>query len=155
MALVAFLIANPYALLDYKSFHSQLVHQSTLSAEAQGKLGAPQRGRARLLPVVADLGPRLGAGAGGARRRADASGGASARFGWLLVPAPLLYLAFMGLQGRYFGRWLLPIFPLLCLLAALFAVQAAALGQRSSRACGAPQAASPSAQPRSARRWRC
>ena len=28
-----------------------------------------------------------------------------------------------GLQGRYFGRWLLPIFPILCLLAALFALQ--------------------------------
>jgi hypothetical protein len=45
--------------------------------------------------------------------------------GWLLVPAPLLYLAFMGVQGRYFGRWLLPIFPLLCLLAALFTLQLA------------------------------
>ena len=43
--------------------------------------------------------------------------------GWVLVPAPLLYLAFMGIQGRYFGRWLLPIFPILCLLAALFALQ--------------------------------
>ena len=38
----------------------------------------------------------------------------------LLVPGALLFLAFMGLQGRYFGRWLLPIFPILCLLAALF-----------------------------------
>jgi hypothetical protein len=41
----------------------------------------------------------------------------------MLVPAPLLYLAFMSLQGRHFGRWLLPIFPILCLLAALFAVR--------------------------------
>ena len=38
------MIANPYALLDYQSFHSELVHQSTLSAEAQGKLGAPRDG---------------------------------------------------------------------------------------------------------------
>jgi hypothetical protein len=45
--------------------------------------------------------------------------------GWMLVPAPLLFLAFMGIQGRYFGRWLLPIFPILCLLAALFAVRLA------------------------------
>ena len=42
------------------------------------------------------------------------------------MPAPLLFLAFMGLQGRYFGRWLLPIFPILCLLAAFFALHAAA-----------------------------
>ena len=69
-ALLAFLVANPYAVLDYHDFHAELVHQSTLSAEAQGKLGAPKQGGARLLPVVADLGPRLGAGAGGARRGA-------------------------------------------------------------------------------------
>src|ERR1019366_5043849 len=43
-ALGAFLIANPYALLDYHSFHGELVHQSTLSAEGQGKLGAPKQG---------------------------------------------------------------------------------------------------------------
>ncbi len=41
-ALACFLLANPYALLDYRSFHFELVHQSTLSAEAQGKLGRPQ-----------------------------------------------------------------------------------------------------------------
>ncbi len=44
-----------------------------------------------------------------------------ARVGWLLVPAAILFLAFMGLQDRYFGRWLLPIFPIACLLAAYFA----------------------------------
>ena len=42
-ALLAFLIANPYAVLDYRAFHAELVHQSTLSAEAQGKLGAQGR----------------------------------------------------------------------------------------------------------------
>ena len=41
-ALGAFLIANPYAVLDYQAFHSALVHQSMQSAEAQGKLGAPR-----------------------------------------------------------------------------------------------------------------
>ncbi len=41
-----------------------------------------------------------------------------ARLAGLLVPAPILFLAFMGLQDRYFGRWLLPIFPIACLLAA-------------------------------------
>ncbi len=127
VALAAFLIANPYAILDYPSFHAELVHQSTLSAEAQGKLGAPTQGG--LLYYLWSLSWGLGwapalAALGGALtvwRR-------GARFGWLLVPAPLLYLAFMGLQGRYFGRWLLPIFPLICLLAAIFAVQVAELG---------------------------
>ncbi len=43
-ALAAFLIANPYALIDYSSFHREIQHQSSLSAEAQGKLGAPRQG---------------------------------------------------------------------------------------------------------------
>ncbi len=57
-----------------------------------------------------------------ARSRSGAGGRA---LGWLLVPAPLLFLAFMGLQGRYFGRWLLPIFPIVCLLAAFFVLELA------------------------------
>ncbi len=121
-AIVAFLLANPYAILDYSKFHSELVHQSTLSAEAQGKLGAPRDGGLAyyLWTLTWGLGwaPALAAlgGALSVWRRERA-------LGWLLVPAPLLYLAFMGVQGRYFGRWLLPIFPILCLLAALFALQ--------------------------------
>ncbi len=125
-ALIAFGIANPYAILDYSDFHAELVHQLTLSAEAQGKLGAPGDGGLAyyLWTLTWGLGwaPALAA-LGGAvsvwwRERA---------LGWMLVPAPLIYLAFMGTQGRYFGRWLLPIFPILCLLAALFALQLAGL----------------------------
>ncbi len=125
LAFAAFFAANPFWLLDYKAFHAELVHQSSLSAEAQGKLGAPKRGGLVYylwslswglgwLPALAALG---GAVAIWWRRQA---------LGWLLVPAPILFLAFMGLQGRYFGRWLMPILPLLCLLAAFFALQAAA-----------------------------
>ena len=134
-ALGAFLIANPYAILDYANFHAELVHQSTLSAEAQGKLGAPHDGGLAyyLWTLTWGLGwaPALAAlgGALSVWRRERA-------LGWLLVPAPLLYLAFMGLQGRYFGRWLLPIFPILCLLAALFALQL-----RGARVAGARRAA--------------
>ena len=55
-----------------------------------------------------------------------------AALGWVLVPAPLLFLLFMGLQGRYFGRWLLPIFPIACLLAAIsVAMLVGAIGGRS------------------------
>jgi hypothetical protein len=120
-ALVSFVIANPYALLDFHSFHAELNHQSQLSGEPQGKLGAGHAGGIRYylwsftwglgwLPSLAALGGAI------AIWRRDA------RLGWLLVPAPLLFLAFMGLQGRYFGRWLLPIFPIACLLAAFFAL---------------------------------
>jgi 4-amino-4-deoxy-L-arabinose transferase-like glycosyltransferase len=133
-ALAGLLIANPYALLDYSRFHAELVHQSSLSTEAQGKLGAPKQGGLiyYLWSLTWGLGwlPALFA-LGGAltiwRRHA--------RLGWMLVPPALLFLAFMGLQGRYFGRWLLPIFPIVCLLAAYFAVSliarvAAALAAR-------------------------
>jgi Dolichyl-phosphate-mannose-protein mannosyltransferase len=123
-ALGSFVLANPYSLLDFHDFHAELVHQSSLSAEAQGKLGAPKNGGLAyyLWTLTWGLGwlPALAA-LGGAitvwwRERA---------LGWVLVPGVVLYLAFMGLQGRYFGRWLLPVFPLLCLLGALFALQLA------------------------------
>jgi 4-amino-4-deoxy-L-arabinose transferase-like glycosyltransferase len=123
-ALAGFLLANPYAALDFNSFHAELNHQSQLSGEAQGKLGAGHTGGVRYylwsltwglgwLPALAALGGTV------AVWRKDR------RLGWLLVPAPLLFLVFMGLQGRYFGRWLLPIFPIVCLLAAYFALQLA------------------------------
>jgi 4-amino-4-deoxy-L-arabinose transferase-like glycosyltransferase len=134
-ALAAFLVANPYAVLDYHSFHAGLVHQSSLSAETQGKLGAPRDGG--LLYYLWSLTWGLGwvpalAALGGAlsiwRTRPT--------LGWLLVPAPLLFLLFMGLQGRYFGRWLLPVYPILCLLAAFFLLRLASLGVRSLRRIG-------------------
>ena len=133
LALVTFLIANPFAALDFASFHRELVHQSTLSAEPQGKLGAPRHGGVLyyLWSLTWGLGwvPALAA-----------LGGALSvwrherRLGWLLVPAPLLFLAFMGLQGRYFGRWLMPILPILCLLGAFVVVQ---LAQALARVAGA------------------
>ncbi len=133
VALVAFLIANPYSILDFSAFRHELAHQSSLSAEAQGKLGAPKEGGLvyYLWTLTWGLGwiPALAA-LGGAltvwrRERA---------LGWMLVTPVVLYLAFMGLQGRYFGRWLLPVFPLLCLLAALFAFELVrALARRAPR----------------------
>jgi hypothetical protein len=131
-ALAAFLIANPYALLDYSAFHGELVHQSTLSGEAQGKLGAPRNGGIvyYLWSLTWGLGwvPALTA-LGGALTvwRSERA------LWWLLVPAALAFLAFMGLQGRYFGRWLLPIFPILCLLAASFTAQVARAGIELAR----------------------
>ncbi|HEY3864930.1 MAG TPA: glycosyltransferase family 39 protein [Solirubrobacteraceae bacterium] len=121
-ALLAFLIANPYAVLDYGDFHAELVHQSTLSAEAQGKLGAPKEGGLLYylwtltwglgwVPALAALGGMI------------AVWRKERWLGLMLVPAPLLFLLLMGLEGRYFGRWLLPIFPILCLLAAFFALR--------------------------------
>lgn len=129
-AVGAFLLANPYALLDFQRFRAELAHQSSLSGEAQGKLGAPKQGGLPYylwsftwglgwLPALAALG-----GAVGIWRR-------DFRAGWLLVPAPAIFLAFMGLQDRYFGRWLLPIFPIACVLAAWLGLELAALATRA------------------------
>ena len=115
-ALAAFLLANPYALLDFQRFHSELVHQSSLSEEAQGKLGAPKQGGVLYylwsftwglgwVPALAALGGAIALWWRDAARRLAARAGAD--------PVP----GFMGLQDRYFGRWLLPIFPIACLLA--------------------------------------
>lgn len=134
VALVAFLAANPYAVLDYSGFHADLAHQSTQSAEAQGKLGAPKEGGLvyYLWSFTWGLGwaPALAA-LGGALTLWRSQ----PRLGWLLVPATLLFLVFMGLQGRYYGRWLLPIFPIVCLLAAFFVVT---LIERAVRLLGPP-----------------
>jgi hypothetical protein len=134
-ALASFLIANPYALLDFKLFYAELLHQSNLSDEAQGKLGAPKE--IGILYYLWSFSWGLGwAPALAALGGAVAIWRRHARIGWLLVPAAILFLAFMGLQDRYFGRWLLPIFPIVCLLASYFAltlVDAVVNGERRGR----------------------
>jgi hypothetical protein len=132
-ALAAFVIANPYALLDYSAFHAEVAHQSSLSSEAQGKLGAPKDGGLEyyLWSFTWGLGwaPALAAVAGALTVwRHDR------RVGWMLVPAAVAFLAFMGTESRYFGRWLMPILPIACLLGAFFVV---ALARRAGRALAA------------------
>jgi hypothetical protein len=121
-AIVAFLVANPYALLDLSSFKTGLAEQSSASSDGGGKLGLI--GESGHLYYLSTLTWGLGwlpafAAAGGAvwlsvRDR---------RLALVLVPAPIVFLLFMGAQDRFFARWLLPIYPLLCLLAAWTAVE--------------------------------
>lgn len=125
-ALAAFLLANPYALLDFDSFRDGLTHQSDASGEAAGKLGQSQdNGWLHYLWALTwGLGwVPLAAAAAGAVSLVRRDRPALA----LLLPAPLLFIAFMGAQERFFGRWLMPILPFLCLLAAAGAVWLVAL----------------------------
>jgi 4-amino-4-deoxy-L-arabinose transferase-like glycosyltransferase len=126
-AVACFLAANPYALLDATTFRHDLGHQASTSDEGLGKLGQTQRsGHLYYLwtltwglgwaPLAAAL-----AGLGLLARE-------NRRLLAVLAPAPILYVLVMGLQGRYFGRWLLPVFPLVCLLAAYGAVRLVELG---------------------------
>ncbi len=41
----------------------------------------------------------------------------------VLVPAPIAFIVFMGDQQRFFGRWLLPVFEIVALLAAYGTVE--------------------------------
>ena len=49
----------------------------------------------------------------------------------VLVPAPIAFILFMGVQQRFFGRWLLPIFPIVALLAAYAGVELVRFLRRS------------------------
>jgi hypothetical protein len=126
LALVAFVIANPYAVLDYSSFQAGVSSQASLAAgQDPVKLGTRTgSGIAYYLWTFTwglGWGPALAAIGGSilllARRR----------FGMALVllPAPIAFIVFMGDQQRFFGRWLMPIFPIVALLAAYAAVELA------------------------------
>jgi hypothetical protein len=56
----------------------------------------------------------------------------------VLGPAPVLFVLFMGSQERFFGRWALPVFPILCLLAAYAVVRLVDLAGARRRALGPP-----------------
>jgi 4-amino-4-deoxy-L-arabinose transferase-like glycosyltransferase len=126
VALVGFSLGNPYWFLDWSDFIRGVSAQASAASGASepAKLGtAPGGGILYYLwtfswglglgPVVAALG---GVAALAWQRR-----------GWLLalfVPAQVAFIIFMGLQVRYFGRWLMPIFPTVSLLAGWAGVEA-------------------------------
>jgi hypothetical protein len=124
LSLVTFVIANPYAVLDFSSFWEGLTHQSTASGDAAGKLGLTQdSGYAYYLW---SFGWGLGwtalffAVGGAVRMFFD-----ERRLLWMLAPPVILFVLFMGSQERYFGRWLMPVFPFVCVLAAYAAIELA------------------------------
>jgi Dolichyl-phosphate-mannose-protein mannosyltransferase len=129
-AIVAFVIANPFSVLDFHRFSADISRQSNYTQMSRASwVGGPRDSGVvyYLWSFTWGLGwvPALAALGGLATVwRSDG------RLGWLLVPAPVVYLAFLSLQGRYFGRWLLPILPIACLLAASFAL---ALTERARR----------------------
>jgi hypothetical protein len=115
-ALIAFLVANPYALLSFSEFKDGLDHQTTVADDAIGKLGLTQDNGVMyylwtltwglgFIPAFAALGAIVPLWRD------------ERRLIWVLAPAPILFLLFMGSQTRFFGRWLIPVFPMICLLA--------------------------------------
>jgi len=114
---LAFLLVNPYSVIDSSTFFEGLQHQSTTADDVRGKLGlTADSGIAYYLWSMSwGLGwvPLLAAAAGGGILIAERP-----RIAAVLLPAPLLFLIFMGTQERFFGRWMLPIYPLLALIGA-------------------------------------
>jgi hypothetical protein len=134
LALIAFVIANPYAALDPSSFFSGVSQQASQAAGTEPvKLGSnPGSGVDYYLWTFAwglGWGPTIAALGGGAlllvRRRIAIA--------LVLLPAPIAFIVFMGDQQRFFGRWLMPIFPIVALLGAWGAVE---LGRALSRPRG-------------------
>jgi 4-amino-4-deoxy-L-arabinose transferase-like glycosyltransferase len=133
-ALVAFLVANPYAVLDAPAFVDGLTHQSDASSDAAGKLGLT-RTNGWLHYLWA-----LTWGFGWIPLAMAAAGAVALwrRDRWalaVLLPASVVFVAFMGSQERFFARWLMPILPFLILLAVAGAIWLiAVLSRRRPRA---------------------
>ena len=124
MGVGAFLIANPYAILDFSSFWSGVNSQASLAAgEDPVKLGTRSgSGITYYLWTFTwglGWGPTIAAIGGAAtlivRRRVAMV--------LTLLPAVIVFIIFMGDQQRFFGRWLMPIFPIIAILAAYGAVE--------------------------------
>lgn len=123
---LVFLALNPYAVLDFAEFKSQVGGQSATAG------GSEKLGQADVpgwlyyawtltwgfgwLPALAAL------GGAGLLFRSDW------RRALVLVAFPVLLFLFLGAQQRYFARWLLPAYPALVLLASYCVVRVA--GQR-------------------------
>jgi hypothetical protein len=123
-ALAAFVLANPYAVLDFSAFQAGVSLQSSLAGGQEPvKLGTTAAsGTAYYLWTFTwGLGwaPSLAALGGSvlllARRRLTMA--------LVLLPAPIAFILFIGDQQRFFGRWLMPIFPIVTLLGAFGAVE--------------------------------
>ncbi|MEA2210614.1 MAG: hypothetical protein QOF83_562 [Solirubrobacteraceae bacterium] len=125
-ALLGFVVANPFAVLDFSAFQAGVATQQALAGGSdQGKLGlTPASGTAYYLWTFTwGLGwaPSLAAVGGSVllllRRRLTMA--------LVLLPAPIAFILFMGDQQRFFGRWLLPVFPIVALLGAYGLVELA------------------------------
>ncbi len=125
-AVLAFIAANPYAVLDFSAFHAGLTTQQALAGGSDPqKLGTTAASGTAFYIWTFTWGlgwaPSIAAVVGSVvlvvRRRLALAA--------VLLPAPIAFIVFMGDQQRYFGRWLMPVFPIVAVLAAYGTVEAA------------------------------
>lgn len=115
-ALAAFVISNPYSVLDASQFLDGLSEQEDIVSNPSGKVGQVGDGGIPYCLGALALGlgwlPLLAAAAGSVllaiRERATAL---------VLLVSPAVYLVFMSGVERWFARWAIPMMPFACLLA--------------------------------------
>jgi 4-amino-4-deoxy-L-arabinose transferase-like glycosyltransferase len=120
---VAVIVLNPYALVDFSLFKHQVLNQAG-TAGASGKIGQTSQ------PGWIYYAWTLTWGLGWLPLIAAAAGGVLALIssrarGLMLVGFPVLLWLFLGGQARHFGRWYLPAYPAIAVLASYAAVRAA------------------------------
>jgi 4-amino-4-deoxy-L-arabinose transferase-like glycosyltransferase len=133
-ALAAFVAVNPYSVFDFSSFWYGITQQASLAAGSEPfKLGTPAGSGITYylwtftwgigwVPSLAAVG---GVGLLLVRRRFAMA--------LMLVPAVIAFIIFMGAQQRFFGRWLMPVFPIVSILAAYAAVELVRFAGRARR----------------------
>jgi 4-amino-4-deoxy-L-arabinose transferase-like glycosyltransferase len=119
---VAVIALNPYALVDFSLFRKQVLNQAG-TAGSSGKIGqSSQPGWIYYIWTLTwGFGwlPLLAAAAGSVLALMS-----SRARGLMLVAFPLLLWLFLGGQARHFGRWYMPAYPALTILASYAAVRA-------------------------------
>jgi len=122
LAALAFFACNPYALIDWHHFATSVLAQRDVVGE--DKFGQDPGGGVPyyLWTFTWGLGwiPAVGVLAGSVLLLVE-----NRRVGLVLAPVVPLFILYMGLQTRYFGRWMLPVFPIVCMLSAYAGVRAA------------------------------
>jgi 4-amino-4-deoxy-L-arabinose transferase-like glycosyltransferase len=120
---LAFFVLNPYSVFDFSLFKHQLAGQ-TATAGGSAKLGQSDTPGwlYYLWTLTWGLGwvPAVAALGGGILLLRE-----DWRRGLVLVVFPVFMFLFLGTQARHFGRWFMPAYPAIVLLAAYGAVRAA------------------------------
>lgn len=128
---VAFIVLNPYAIVDFSTFKHQVANQSA-TAGGSAKLGQSSTPGwlYYLWTLTWGLGwvPAVAAFAGGFYVLRD-----NWRRGLVLVVFPVFMFLFLGGQARHFGRWFMPAYPAIVLLASYGALRAADWAGRGRR----------------------
>ena len=124
LAAGVFVALNPYALIDLAEFRDDVFDQAEVAASDE-KPGQGGNGFGYYLDS-------LTWGFGWLAAVAAAAGAAielrrNPVRGLLLLSMPVALFVYLALQSRYFGRWMLPAYPVLCMLAAVALVRASEL----------------------------